>query len=61
MDFKYNPIDSNPKKLGLQHNPKVKSVVNPPITAAEWCLKNQIELGKQSYIMYYSKRWMNKN
>ncbi len=24
MDFKYKPINSNPKKLGLEHSPNIK-------------------------------------
>ena len=29
MDFKYNPIDSAPKRLGLEHNPNIKSITEP--------------------------------
>jgi len=39
MDFKYNPIDSNPKVLGLEHNPNIKSVIEPPMSSTEWCIK----------------------
>jgi hypothetical protein len=39
MDFKYNPINSNPKKLGLEHSPNIKSVTEPPITSTQWCVE----------------------
>jgi len=39
MDFKYNPINSNPKKLGLEHSPNIKSVTEPPITSTQWCIE----------------------
>jgi len=55
-DIKYEPINSIQKVLGLQHNPKVKSVVKPPISATEWCLKNQIKLGRRAYMMSKSMK-----
>lgn len=39
MDFKYNPIDSAPKRLGLEHNPNIKSITEPPMSSTEWCIK----------------------
>ena len=45
MDFKYEPIDSNPKRLGLEHNPKIRSTVESDISPTEWCRKQHILLG----------------
>ena len=44
-DFKYEPIDSNPKRLGLEHNPKIRSTVESDISPTEWCRKQHILLG----------------
>jgi len=45
MDFKYEPIDSNPKRLSLEHNPKIRSTVESDISPTEWCRKQHILLG----------------
>jgi hypothetical protein len=45
-DFKYEPINSIQKVLGLEHNPRVRSVVEPPISSTQWCIKERIRLGE---------------
>jgi len=45
-DIKYEPINSIKKVLGLEHNPRVRSVVEPPISSTEWSIKERIRLGE---------------
>lgn len=47
-DIKYEPINSVQKVLGLEHNPKVRSVVEPPISSTQWCIKERIRLGEMA-------------
>lgn len=52
-DFIYKPIDSNPKVLGLEHNPKVMRITQSDISPTEWCRQEHIRLGAVAN----SKKW----
>lgn len=57
MDFKYNPINSNPKKLGLHHSPNIKSVTEPPITSTQWCIEEHKRFANTFANTMVGKKW----
>jgi hypothetical protein len=52
-DFIYKPIDSNPKVLGLEHNPNIMRITQSDISPTEWCRMEYMRMGAVAN----SKKW----